>query len=130
MLGKRTWLFDSIAPQIISTAGKHPRNWVVRDVGTPNQVRFEALHPTLGHWDRWESIQETLPTQFRWVDAAGNTSEVVTSDIISAELGSVPTDSENDGGSTGCASGTGAAEILSILAFGLWGRRRKRSHLG
>ena len=124
-LGKRTWLFDSIAPQIISSEGSHPKDWVVREVGTPESVRFEALDPATGQWLNYQTISGTSPTEFRWVDAAGNSSEHVSLSIEETSDSALNVESDETS-SSNCATGTGAAEVLALSALGLWLQRRRR----
>ena len=72
---------------------------------------------------------------FRWVDLAGNASETVHFEIrstgnTSATLGdALPGEascaaSDSDESATGCAGGSGLAEILGLCAIVLWYRRR------
>ena len=138
-LGKRSWLFDSIAPKIVERSEeRHPEFWVVREIGSPESLTFEAQDPSTGAWVDW-ALANKCSVDFRWVDLAGNASEVIhfetktadgsTTSVSDAIFGTESCDaSGSDDASSGCAGGSGAAEILGLWTLGLWYRRRQKKH--
>ena len=126
LIGQRTWLFDSIAPKAFPNDLLHPSQWDVREVGTPEQVRLETLHPRVQEWRTWDSNRDSQARAYRWVDAAGNASAPLSwqsgsNDTIGNQM------AESDGNAAGgCATGTGLAEALGLLSLGLFFRRRRR----
>lgn len=123
-LGKQTWLFDSVAPKAFPNETRHPADWEVREIGTPDLVRLETFDPDDQQWRSWDATRTKFTTAFRWVDAAGNASETTNWEPSLAPANEAVGQSEK-GNAGGCATGTGLSGVLGLLALGLTLRRRR-----